>query len=100
MMDLMEYKPESILVPQHVPPIKEKCSDEPAHESFRKRHVPRRQFDDRDPKEVNPKPCRYQNNSELCQIYSQRTAVPAFRFGQFAPRERSLRDEKNDGCKH
>jgi hypothetical protein len=49
-MDLMEYKPESILVPQHVPPIKEKCSDEPSYEAFRKRHIPSRQFEDRDAK--------------------------------------------------
>ena len=38
-MNLMEYKPESILVTQHMPPIEEKCSDEPSHEAFRKGHV-------------------------------------------------------------
>jgi hypothetical protein len=40
MMNLMEDEPESILVPQHVPPIKKKCSDEPSDETLRKGHMP------------------------------------------------------------
>jgi hypothetical protein len=61
----MEYKPESIFVPQDVPPIEEECSDEPSYEAFRKGHVPRRQFEEREAKEANPKSCQCQSNSKL-----------------------------------
>jgi hypothetical protein len=92
MMNLMEYKPESILVPQHVPPIKEKCSNEPPDEAFRERHVPGGQMENRDVKDPNPKPRGGQSNSELYEIYQQRTPVPAFRLGEVTPRKHSLQD--------
>jgi hypothetical protein len=40
MMNLVEYKPEFVFVPQYMPPLEEECSDEPSYEAFVKRRVP------------------------------------------------------------
>jgi hypothetical protein len=81
MMNLMEYKPESVLVAQDVPPIEEECSDKPSYEALRKWHVPRGEFEQRDAKYPNPESCRRQRDSKLDEIYQQCTPVIAFRLG-------------------
>jgi len=83
-MDLMKDEPKSVLMAQDVPPVKEKCSDKPSYEAFRKRRIPSTQFEEREAKEANPNSRQGQSNSELYQIYQQCTPVPTFRFGKFA----------------
>jgi hypothetical protein len=53
-MDLMEYKPKSILVTHDMPPVEEESSDKPAKKTFYYWQVPRREFENRRAKEMNP----------------------------------------------
>src|SRR5216684_8662748 len=80
-----------------MPPIKEKCSNEPPDETFRERHVPGGQMENRKVKQANPKPSSCQSNSELYEIYQQRAPVPAFRLGKVTPRKDPFQNQEYDG---
>ena len=97
MMYLMEHNPESVFVPQYMPPIKEEGSDEPADKALRQWHVPSRKLEDRETKYANPQPCRCQRDSELDEVHQQRTPIPALRFGKPPAREDPLHHEEDDG---
>jgi hypothetical protein len=70
MVNLMEYQPESVLVAQDVPPVKEECAYEPSDQALCHGHVPSGKLEDREMKQANPQPRGGQSDRELDEVHS------------------------------
>src|SRR5215831_16093403 len=100
MMDLMEHKPETVLVSYNVPPVEEERSDKPAHEPFQRWHPPSGQVEHRYVEDSDPCPRRDESNAELSGIDEQGPEIPATRLRKIASRIEPLEDEEHCCCDH
>lgn len=62
MVNLVEDQPPAFFVAYDMPPIEEKSADNPAHKAFGQWHIPSREMEERDIKQLNPDPGGAQRN--------------------------------------
>src|ERR1043166_2767812 len=100
MMNLMEDKPESVLMSQNVPPIEEEGSHKPTHETFRYGHFPGGQIEGGEMKGRDPKPRCCKSVRKLRKVHQQRPPVPPLSPRQITPRKFPLQNHEDNSREH